>query len=602
MFKSVYKRFSLMPILLGVLALMCGINTYAVAAQSKGGVVIGKCIVPLDVAFVIDDTGSMGGAIDNIKNEIDSVVQLIQSISSPYPYQLALLTFKDDVTVRLAFSPNNDKQFIEALRPVIAGGGAAEPEASDVALQTAVDITPPPGADVIQIAILITDARPGGSDDRYEEGVDDVNAQRVALAARARGIKIGAIYVPTSDFYRDTIVPIMQDYAATTEGFYGETEPDGTGTAATIRAAIAQIACPDSPPPPPPPPIARRCPAKLFYASDTPQIGDLLDMGIFSMRPDGSQKTRLTSVPDPQRQRDLNPVVSPDGCWVAWERQQDNLPYEAWVMRHDGGSMVNITPPKTMWAAKPAWAYDNLRLALVADSGETAQLFTTDRNASQFRQLTSADAVLHADTPTWSPAEERIAFVNTIDTRPQIYTINSTGTDLDNLTRGDQHWNIDPRWSPVGAHVMYTRLPGQVLSDPGEIIRVNPAIIPNQRRFVRIVPSAEAYYPAWSRGGSHIAYVRQVGENRDLYVVDFDGSNNRRLTTDWLIDHRPAWMRFDNDTDPDQGKELPSPPETRLAVGSAHEGNFEVYSVPFLPGKMINLTLNPRYTDFRPHQ
>ena len=600
--ESTAKRLkTLMPVALSFLLLILLLTMHV-----EGNAEPATCRVPLDIAFAIDDTGSMGGAINNVKQEINAVIELIENISRR-EYRLALLTFKDNVTLRVGFAYENKEPFISALQTLSANGGAGEPEASDEALNEALLAMPPRFSDPLQIIVLITDARPGGVDDQYTEGVDDVRAHNLALAALGREIKIGAIYVPTSDFYSPTIIPIMQDYARTSEGFYAETEPDGTGAGAAIRAVIEQIACGGGAPPPPPP-VSRRCTDKIFYASDT-SVNIPPNMGIFSMRPDdGGEKTRLTSVPDASRQHDLNPEVSHDGCWVAWERHRDNVLHQVWVMYHDGSYAVDVTPPGAQWAAKPAWAYDNFRLALIAEAGATAQLFTTNRQGDEHRQLTTSATVRFADTPSWSPTsiwsnnEERIVFVNVIEGRPQIYTIGVNSLELDKLV-SDANWNIYPRWSPNGSRIMFTRLLTPVVGNPGEIYTVNPAEDPNHRFVSTLVSTADALYPAWSRTGNHIAYVYRNGNNSDLKVMDWDGSNQRRLTTAWRIDHRPAWLRFRNDRDPDQGEEPPPALTTRIAVGSNHaKNNFEVFSVPILPASIINLTTNPGHIDFRPHQ
>src|SRR5437867_2379099 len=62
----------------------------------------------------------------------------------------------------------------------------------------------------VKIAVLVTDAHPGGCDDSFTTGVDDVHAHSVALAAAKAGIVISAIYVPTSG-QNDEIRDIMED-------------------------------------------------------------------------------------------------------------------------------------------------------------------------------------------------------------------------------------------------------------------------------------------------------------------------------------------------------------------------------------------------------
>ncbi len=205
---------------------------------------------PMDVAFVIDDTSSLQGALDNIKAELNAILNDIQRASNN-DYRLALVTFKDDVTVRVNFSDQNRDAITAQILDLVASGGTRIPEASDEALNTVINalsssgrpqtgnFTPEFRDKAFKVIILLTDAPPGGFDDIYTPGVDDKNAHAFAEQAKSKNIKISAIYLPTFSFDTTIIKPIMQDYATTTAGFYLETSPTGIGTAAAIKTIIA---------------------------------------------------------------------------------------------------------------------------------------------------------------------------------------------------------------------------------------------------------------------------------------------------------------------------------------------------------------------------
>ncbi len=216
----------------------------------------GRC-GPLDVALIIDDTSSMQGAIDNVKAELLSILDNIVTASGN-DYRIALLTFKDDVTIRENFVPNNRSSIEGKIRALVARGGAGAAEASDEALNTVINALPAAGrrqndnfnpafrSAATKVAILVTDAPPGGFDDTFTPGVDDVNARQRAQEAAVKGIKISAIFVPTGGDY-DGQRAIMRDYAAISRGAFIETPPDGVGTGAAIMGIIEE--CGNTPPP-----------------------------------------------------------------------------------------------------------------------------------------------------------------------------------------------------------------------------------------------------------------------------------------------------------------------------------------------------------------
>jgi hypothetical protein len=206
---------------------------------------------PMDVAFIIDDTGSMGGAIGNVKAEAASLLAQIDTASGSDD-QLALVSFKDTIVVHEDLAAGNEAAVAADIAALVAFGGANLPEASDESLNTVVngldvadraagqqtgDFNGTFRAGAVKIAILVTDALPGGFDDAFTAGVDDVNAHARAVEAAAAGILISAIYVPTGGVDA-TEAAIMTDYATTTGGTFTQTNADGTGSADAIASII----------------------------------------------------------------------------------------------------------------------------------------------------------------------------------------------------------------------------------------------------------------------------------------------------------------------------------------------------------------------------
>ena len=209
----------------------------------------------MDVAFVIDVTGSMGGAINNVKAAIPQLMDQIVDASAG-DYRAELVTVRDAIDVGVQFAAGNRTAIQNAVQNLFAGGGGNAPEMTDEALRTTINaLGPGPHqtgtalpfrSSALKIIVLITDALPAGFDDFYTPGVDDVNANQRALDAAAARIKISAVFVPTQGI-DPQIVAIMQNYATQTGGIYLQTQPDGTGTADAIREVIS--ACGGGPPP-----------------------------------------------------------------------------------------------------------------------------------------------------------------------------------------------------------------------------------------------------------------------------------------------------------------------------------------------------------------
>jgi len=94
----------------------------------------------LDIAFVVDATGSMGDEIDYLKMDLDSVITLISAENENINVRMASVFYRDKgdeyLTLEAPFSTNTDlvKSFINSN---VAGGGGDYPEAADEALLVA---------------------------------------------------------------------------------------------------------------------------------------------------------------------------------------------------------------------------------------------------------------------------------------------------------------------------------------------------------------------------------------------------------------------------------------------------------------------------------
>jgi hypothetical protein len=242
-------------LLAGAASAPAGRGTTGGETTSDGGSPQQQC-GPMDVAFVIDVTGSMGPPINNVKAAIPQLLSQVEAASGG-DYRAELVVFRDDINVLVPFASRNREAIESSVSGLFASGGNNEPEASDEALRTVIDALGPGQhqtgtalpfrSSVVKISVLITDAHPGGFDDTYTVGVDDVNANQRALDAAAAAIKISAVYTPSRGFPEADIVAIMQNYATRTSGIFVQTQPDGTGTADAIREVIS--ACGGGPPP-----------------------------------------------------------------------------------------------------------------------------------------------------------------------------------------------------------------------------------------------------------------------------------------------------------------------------------------------------------------
>lgn len=153
--------------------------------------------VPLDIAFAIDTTGSMGDELERLTSSIGSVVDRIEALPGRPDIRLAMTVFRDDgdayVTATHDFT-SDIAAFREALDEITAGGGGDVPEALDEAVDEI--LAKPawrPAGEATQLVFIVGDA--GGHPERkvarpYTESAKD---------AASRGIKLIPIAASSTD-------------------------------------------------------------------------------------------------------------------------------------------------------------------------------------------------------------------------------------------------------------------------------------------------------------------------------------------------------------------------------------------------------------------
>lgn len=138
----------------------------------------------LDLAFVIDATGSMSDEMRYLQDEIQSIVDMVEEHSSSASIHLALVVYRDQgddyVTRAFDFTDSLD-DFRSSLDAQMAGGGGDYPEAMHDALTDMNQLSWRSG-NVARLAFLVADAPP--HDDRVADTFDQVGV------ARTQGVKI----------------------------------------------------------------------------------------------------------------------------------------------------------------------------------------------------------------------------------------------------------------------------------------------------------------------------------------------------------------------------------------------------------------------------
>ena len=142
-----------------VLILLVVVGSSGVAQETSP-----SAISMVEVVFVLDATGSMGGLIEGAKQKIWSIANSVVELRLAPRGRIGLVAYRDRgdeyITRVYEFTEDLDAVFRD-LQTIYAGGGGDGPESVNQALNEAVhDMGWSPGGDVLRIVFLVGDAPP----------------------------------------------------------------------------------------------------------------------------------------------------------------------------------------------------------------------------------------------------------------------------------------------------------------------------------------------------------------------------------------------------------------------------------------------------------
>ncbi len=215
------------------------------------------------------------------------------------------------------------------------------------------------------------------------------------------------------------------------------------------------------------------------------------------------------------------------------------------------------------------------------------QMYTIRENGTNLTKLTNFQSIFSDYEPRTSPDGQNIVYVSVQDGNPEIYRRRIDGTDVRRLTfNSDSVSNGDysPDWSPDGTQLVFVSNRSSSIVNKSPSIYLMNADGTNQRRLTLSTGMYDT--PRWSPDGAYIAFSSTFydpGRDRsEIFIVNKTGTETRRVTYSSssdpaIFNYGPSW----------------SPDESRLVFTSYRNGNREIYSISASGTNETQLTNDP---------
>ena len=254
--------------------------------------------------------------------------------------------------------------------------------------------------------------------------------------------------------------------------------------------------------------------------------------------------------------------------------------YDIFISDIYGENSTQIT--KNKWIDfNPSISSDLKKLMFISDRSGNRDIYIADLEwldgyaqwrATNLKNITNSKE--NDWTPVYSPIENKILFSTYFSENDNydIFLMNDDGGEKENLTNTSTYEKF-PQFSPDGSFIIYQgwqrgKMDIYFLS----LLDKNKINITNNVNSHDIIPHGRAISP----NEESIIFTSERDGNRNIYLMNIDGSSIDQLTKDVASDYEPAF----------------APSGESVVFTSERDGNKEIYLIDLETRKIQNLTNN----------
>jgi TolB protein len=240
----------------------------------------------------------------------------------------------------------------------------------------------------------------------------------------------------------------------------------------------------------------------------------------------------------------------------AWSKNGEMVAYTAFVKRRSGGFLkrnpdlfIYELKTKRRWLVSyrdglnsgAEFLPDNKNILLTLSNNKRADIYKMTVDGKSIEPITNGPGQAMNVEPAISPDGHTIAFSSDRSGKPMVYSMDITGANVKRRTFAG-HYNSTPTWSPDGKKIAFAGFDNDkgnfdifIMSlDGSELLRLSSARKANGKW-------SNNEDPAFAPDNRHILFISDRSGNKQLYMVNTDGTNERRITFDNKQYSKPKW-------------------------------------------------------------
>ena len=220
---------------------------------------------------------------------------------------------------------------------------------------------------------------------------------------------------------------------------------------------------------------------------------------------------------------------------IVWVSSAGGWRLNLWSINPDGTERTQLTKIFAQ-ALFPSISPDATRVAFASADTGVWYIYLINMDGTNLEQFTDFSSAV----PDWSPDGKSLIFNSDHDDEPKdipdLWGMNLDGTHLVEYVDSPPTIDFNGQWSPDGKKILF-------VSNRDGDDNLNLYVMNTDGSDLKRLTSHQAadFNPRWSPNGEKIAFVSDRGGNLDIYTMDSDGSNVEQLTDYSGYDDSPAW-------------------------------------------------------------
>lgn len=296
---------------------------------------------------------------------------------------------------------------------------------------------------------------------------------------------------------------------------------------------------------------------KIIFTSNANNLNNK-ELELYVVNPSGQGLKQLTFDAVSNRKNGKG-KLSPNGKYFTFHTYKYGG-YKLAISNSDFTSQRKLSKgPQYSWGA--SWSTDSKKIVYATIATNRAPYFEGNveifkMNIDGSSNINLSDSSAEDYAPSWSPDGNRILFYSNRTGSFDIYTMDSNGNNVKNLTNTPNFDEFAPSWSPNGNKIAFHRKSSRedkqyvdtyIMDYNGK----NPINLTNNIPVKRNLYSpyfkgaapTYAFETCWSPEGNEIVYASKRTGNFEIFIIKINNGQIRQLTRNGGLNMYPFWVK-----------------------------------------------------------